>query len=197
MNGSPSCPGQGRVWVLGSLRPHLQHGHTLGPYISWSNSAHIREGAEHGSQGLRCCPAGHRCWGGVEHLGAAAEIGGAGKPRKRDGAVLGGCQGCSLAGWARGAGVSRAQHSGTLPLCASQSLIQNDVDLRDTRKNCDKGNLRVKPRQGTAVFWYNYLSDGEGTACHGARGSGSAASRPLVRGTPGHHTPEGDGALQP
>ncbi|KYO25058.1 transmembrane prolyl 4-hydroxylase [Alligator mississippiensis] len=42
------------------------------------------------------------------------------------------------------------------------SLIQNDVDLRDTRKNCDKGNLRVKPRQGTAVFWYNYLSDGEG-----------------------------------
>ncbi|XP_035759700.1 WD repeat-containing protein 6 [Egretta garzetta] len=42
------------------------------------------------------------------------------------------------------------------------SLIQNDVDLRDTRKNCDKGNLRVKPQQGTAVFWYNYLSDGEG-----------------------------------
>lgn len=45
-----------------------------------------------------------------------------------------------------------------------QSLIQNDVDLRDTRKNCDKGNLRVKPQQGTAVFWYNYLSDGEGRA---------------------------------
>ncbi|XP_071612135.1 transmembrane prolyl 4-hydroxylase isoform X2 [Heliangelus exortis] len=43
-----------------------------------------------------------------------------------------------------------------------QSLIQNDVDLRDTRKNCDKGNLRVKPQQGTAVFWYNYLSNGEG-----------------------------------
>ncbi|XP_039403830.1 transmembrane prolyl 4-hydroxylase [Mauremys reevesii] len=42
------------------------------------------------------------------------------------------------------------------------SLIQNDVDLRDTRKNCDKGNLRVTPQQGTAVFWYNYLSDGEG-----------------------------------
>ncbi|XP_030912177.1 WD repeat-containing protein 6 [Geospiza fortis] len=42
------------------------------------------------------------------------------------------------------------------------SLIQNDIDLRDTRKNCDKGNLRVKPQQGTAVFWYNYLSDGEG-----------------------------------
>uniref|UniRef100_A0A8D0GG24 Transmembrane prolyl 4-hydroxylase n=1 Tax=Sphenodon punctatus TaxID=8508 RepID=A0A8D0GG24_SPHPU len=42
------------------------------------------------------------------------------------------------------------------------SLIQNDVDLRDTRKHCDKGNLRVKPQQGTAVFWYNYLSDGQG-----------------------------------
>lgn len=49
-----------------------------------------------------------------------------------------------------------------LLLFFGQSLIQNDVDLRDTRKNCDKGNLRVKPQQGTAVFWYNYLSDGEG-----------------------------------
>ncbi|NWQ80986.1 P4HTM hydroxylase, partial [Columbina picui] len=60
----------------------------------------------------------------------------------------------------------RALHS--IPVCntfsvvSHQSLIQNDVDLRDTRKNCDKGNLRVKPQQGTAVFWYNYLSDGEG-----------------------------------
>lgn len=44
----------------------------------------------------------------------------------------------------------------------SQSLIQNDVDLLDTRKHCDKGNLRVKPTKGTAVFWYNYLSDGRG-----------------------------------
>ncbi|XP_071768798.1 transmembrane prolyl 4-hydroxylase [Centroberyx gerrardi] len=42
------------------------------------------------------------------------------------------------------------------------SLIQNDVDLLDTRKNCDKSNLRVKPTKGTAVFWYNYLSDGRG-----------------------------------
>lgn len=42
------------------------------------------------------------------------------------------------------------------------SLIQNDVDLLDTRKHCDKGNLRVKPVKGTAVFWYNYLSDGRG-----------------------------------
>ncbi|XP_028826254.1 transmembrane prolyl 4-hydroxylase isoform X2 [Denticeps clupeoides] len=42
------------------------------------------------------------------------------------------------------------------------SLIQNNVDLLDTRKNCDKGNLRVKPTRGKAVFWYNYLSDGRG-----------------------------------
>ncbi|XP_036389872.1 transmembrane prolyl 4-hydroxylase-like isoform X2 [Megalops cyprinoides] len=34
-----------------------------------------------------------------------------------------------------------------------EALIQNDVDLLDTRKNCDKGNLRVKPTQGTAIFW--------------------------------------------
>lgn len=50
----------------------------------------------------------------------------------------------------------------TLPSCCPQSLIQDDVDLRDTRRHCDKGNLRVKPRQGTAVFWYNYLPDGQG-----------------------------------
>uniref|UniRef100_A0A8C7YXD1 Transmembrane prolyl 4-hydroxylase n=1 Tax=Oryzias sinensis TaxID=183150 RepID=A0A8C7YXD1_9TELE len=42
------------------------------------------------------------------------------------------------------------------------SLIQNDVDLLDTRRNCDKSNLRVRPTKGTAVFWYNYLSDGKG-----------------------------------
>ncbi|XP_030634297.1 transmembrane prolyl 4-hydroxylase [Chanos chanos] len=42
------------------------------------------------------------------------------------------------------------------------SLIQNDIDLLDTRRNCDKGNLRVKPAKGTAIFWYNYLSDGRG-----------------------------------
>lgn len=42
------------------------------------------------------------------------------------------------------------------------SLIQNDVDLLDTRRNCDKSNLRVIPTKGTAVFWYNYLSDGRG-----------------------------------
>lgn len=60
------------------------------------------------------------------------------------------------------------------PMVSLQSLIQNDIDLRDTRKNCDKGNLRVKPQQGTAVFWYNYLSDGEGT--------GSLQNWPLGRG---------------
>lgn len=50
----------------------------------------------------------------------------------------------------------------TALLCCLQSLIQDDVDLRDTRRHCDKGNLRVKPQQGTAVFWYNYLPDGQG-----------------------------------
>ncbi|KAG7277837.1 hypothetical protein CRUP_006737 [Coryphaenoides rupestris] len=30
------------------------------------------------------------------------------------------------------------------------------------RRNCDRSNLRVKPTRGTAVFWYNYLSDGKG-----------------------------------
>ncbi|XP_066471305.1 transmembrane prolyl 4-hydroxylase-like [Tiliqua scincoides] len=39
------------------------------------------------------------------------------------------------------------------------SLIQNNIDLRDTYRHCDKGNLRIKPVQGTAVFWYNHLSD--------------------------------------
>lgn len=43
-----------------------------------------------------------------------------------------------------------------------KSLIHNDVDLLDTRRNCNKSNLRVKPTKGTAVFWYNYLSDGRG-----------------------------------
>ncbi|KAG9332467.1 hypothetical protein JZ751_014565 [Albula glossodonta] len=43
-----------------------------------------------------------------------------------------------------------------------EALIQENVDLLDTRKSCDKGNLRVKPTQGTAIFWYNHLSDGKG-----------------------------------
>ncbi|XP_061788158.1 transmembrane prolyl 4-hydroxylase [Nerophis lumbriciformis] len=41
-------------------------------------------------------------------------------------------------------------------------LIQNGVDLMDTRRNCEKSNLRVKATKGKAVFWYNYLSDGKG-----------------------------------
>lgn len=53
--------------------------------------------------------------------------------------------------------------------CCPQSLIQDDVDLRDTRRHCDKGNLRVKPQQGTAVFWYNYLPDGQGEGLPMAR----------------------------
>lgn len=59
--------------------------------------------------------------------------------------------------WAYSGGSLRTPAS-----CCPQSLIQDDVDLRDTRRHCDKGNLRVKPRQGTAVFWYNYLPDGQG-----------------------------------
>ena len=47
-------------------------------------------------------------------------------------------------------------------VCVLQSLIQNGVDLLDTRRNCERSNLRVKPTRGTAVFWYNYLSDGKG-----------------------------------
>ncbi|KAJ8257552.1 hypothetical protein GJAV_G00186840 [Gymnothorax javanicus] len=43
-----------------------------------------------------------------------------------------------------------------------KALIQNGVSLLDTQKSCDKGNLRVKPTQGAAIFWYNHLSDGEG-----------------------------------
>lgn len=58
----------------------------------------------------------------------------------------------------------------TPPPSCPQSLIQDDVDLRDTRRHCDKGNLRVKPRQGTAVFWYNYLPDGQGERACGQAG---------------------------
>ncbi|CAG06911.1 unnamed protein product, partial [Tetraodon nigroviridis] len=62
--------------------------------------------------------------------------------------------------------VRSSQHlaNGKFPFCyfSFQSLIHNDVDLLDTRRNCNKSNLRVKPTQGTAVFWYNYLSDGRG-----------------------------------
>uniref|UniRef100_A0A673ILL1 Transmembrane prolyl 4-hydroxylase-like n=1 Tax=Sinocyclocheilus rhinocerous TaxID=307959 RepID=A0A673ILL1_9TELE len=50
----------------------------------------------------------------------------------------------------------------TFPVADNRTYEENDVDLLDTRKHCDKGNLRVKPIKGTAVFWYNYLSDGRG-----------------------------------
>ncbi|XP_066469092.1 transmembrane prolyl 4-hydroxylase-like [Tiliqua scincoides] len=45
-----------------------------------------------------------------------------------------------------------------------KSLTQNNMDLRDTRRHCDKGNLSIKPMQGTAIFWYNFLPDEEGWA---------------------------------
>ncbi|XP_057686161.1 transmembrane prolyl 4-hydroxylase-like [Corythoichthys intestinalis] len=43
-----------------------------------------------------------------------------------------------------------------------QALIQDGVDLTDTRKTCGQGNLRVKPTVGTALLLYNHLSDGQG-----------------------------------
>uniref|UniRef100_A0A3Q2YY54 Prolyl 4-hydroxylase, transmembrane n=1 Tax=Hippocampus comes TaxID=109280 RepID=A0A3Q2YY54_HIPCM len=48
------------------------------------------------------------------------------------------------------------------PVADNRTFDENDVDLMDTRRNCDKSNLRVKPTKGKAVFWYNYLSDGKG-----------------------------------
>ncbi|KAM6924855.1 transmembrane prolyl 4-hydroxylase-like [Xenentodon cancila] len=43
-----------------------------------------------------------------------------------------------------------------------QSLVQDGVDLTDTQQTCGRGNLRMKPAAGTAVLWYNHLSDGRG-----------------------------------
>ncbi|CAG6021529.1 unnamed protein product [Menidia menidia] len=43
-----------------------------------------------------------------------------------------------------------------------QALVQDGVDLTDTQQTCDKGNLRMKPTAGTALLWYNHLSDGRG-----------------------------------
>ncbi|XP_061553547.1 transmembrane prolyl 4-hydroxylase-like isoform X1 [Phycodurus eques] len=42
------------------------------------------------------------------------------------------------------------------------ALVQDGVDLTDTRKTCVRGNLRVKPTVGTALLLYNHLSDGQG-----------------------------------
>ncbi|KAK7884220.1 hypothetical protein WMY93_027343 [Mugilogobius chulae] len=41
-------------------------------------------------------------------------------------------------------------------------LVQDGVDLTDTQQTCHRGNLRVKPTAGTALLWYNHLSDGKG-----------------------------------
>ncbi|XP_072305922.1 transmembrane prolyl 4-hydroxylase-like isoform X2 [Eucyclogobius newberryi] len=41
-------------------------------------------------------------------------------------------------------------------------LVQDGVDLTDAQQMCHKGNLRVKPAVGTALLWYNHLSDGKG-----------------------------------
>lgn len=56
---------------------------------------------------------------------------------------------------------SKVQHNKCFPL-SPQSLMQNNIDLRDTCRQCDKGNLRIKPVQGTAVLWYNFLPNEEG-----------------------------------
>lgn len=43
-----------------------------------------------------------------------------------------------------------------------QALIQDGVDLTDAQETCNRGNLRLKPTAGTALLWYNHLSDGRG-----------------------------------
>ncbi|XP_068997542.1 transmembrane prolyl 4-hydroxylase-like [Embiotoca jacksoni] len=43
-----------------------------------------------------------------------------------------------------------------------QALFQDGVDFTDTQETCSRGNLRMKPTAGTALLWYNHLSDGQG-----------------------------------
>ncbi|XP_047218647.1 transmembrane prolyl 4-hydroxylase-like [Girardinichthys multiradiatus] len=43
-----------------------------------------------------------------------------------------------------------------------RALVQDGVDLTDTQQACGKGNLRMTPTAGTALLWYNHLSDGRG-----------------------------------
>lgn len=43
-----------------------------------------------------------------------------------------------------------------------QALVQDGVDLTDTKETCGRGNIRMKPSVGTALLWYNHLSDGRG-----------------------------------
>ncbi|XP_054464766.1 transmembrane prolyl 4-hydroxylase-like [Anoplopoma fimbria] len=43
-----------------------------------------------------------------------------------------------------------------------QALLQDGVDLTDTQETCSRGNIRIQPAAGTALLWYNHLSDGRG-----------------------------------
>ncbi|KAG7519793.1 transmembrane prolyl 4-hydroxylase-like [Solea senegalensis] len=43
-----------------------------------------------------------------------------------------------------------------------QALVQDGADLTNTQETCGRGNLRIKPSPGTALLWYNHLSDGRG-----------------------------------
>ncbi|XP_062314443.1 transmembrane prolyl 4-hydroxylase-like [Osmerus eperlanus] len=43
-----------------------------------------------------------------------------------------------------------------------EALLQGGVDLTDTQQHCARGNLRTRPTAGTALLWYNHLSDGKG-----------------------------------
>ncbi|XP_042348408.1 transmembrane prolyl 4-hydroxylase-like [Plectropomus leopardus] len=43
-----------------------------------------------------------------------------------------------------------------------EALVQDGVDLTDTQETCGRGNVRIKPTAGTALLWYNHLSDGRG-----------------------------------
>ncbi|KAL6119047.1 p4htm [Pungitius sinensis] len=43
-----------------------------------------------------------------------------------------------------------------------QALEQDGVDLTDSRETCVRGNMRIKPAAGTALLWYNHLSNGRG-----------------------------------
>ncbi|KAM9855415.1 transmembrane prolyl 4-hydroxylase-like [Aulostomus maculatus] len=43
-----------------------------------------------------------------------------------------------------------------------QALVQDGVDLTDVQETCGRGNLRIRPTAGTALLWYNHLSDGRG-----------------------------------
>uniref|UniRef100_A0A674N8L2 Prolyl 4-hydroxylase, transmembrane a n=1 Tax=Takifugu rubripes TaxID=31033 RepID=A0A674N8L2_TAKRU len=51
----------------------------------------------------------------------------------------------------------------TFPVADNRTYEEQDgVDLTDTQETCSRGNLRIKPTAGTALLWYNHLSDGRG-----------------------------------